>query len=105
MVVSGKDERLNIRPGVSITVPAEGVLLTPGADVTITAEPVDYDGTVALVEFFQGETKLGEAFSEPYEIIWSGPSEGTYSITARATDNGGAVNTSYPVTVTVSTSL
>jgi Bacterial Ig domain/Dockerin type I domain len=105
MVVSGKDERLNIRPGVSITSPEEGALLTPGADVTITAEAYDYDGTVALVEFFQGDTKLGEAFSEPYEIIWSGPAEGTYSITARATDNGGTVNTCYPVTVTVGNGL
>ena len=105
MVVSGKDERRNIWPAVSVTAPAEGAAFAAGADLAITASCADNDGSVVLVEFFQGTTILGQDASAPYEFTWTGAAEGTYSITARATDNGAAVNTSYPVTITVSSGI
>jgi len=105
MVVSGKDERRNIWPAVSVTAPAEGAAFAAGADIAITATCADNDGSVVLVEFFQGTTRLGQDISAPYEFTWSGAAEGTSSITARATDNGAAVNTSYPVTITVSSGI
>ena len=37
----------------------------------------------------------------PYSFTWSGVAAGTYTLTAKATDNGGATATSSPVTVTV----
>jgi hypothetical protein len=105
MVVSGKDERRNIWPAVTLTAPAEGAAFTAGTPVTLTAEAVDYDGSVSRVEFFQDSVKLGEAASEPWTIPWTAPAPGTYSLTARAVDNGGASNTSYPVGITVSGGL
>jgi len=105
MVVSGKDERRNVWPAVSITSPVEGAAFAAGDDIAITASSTDNDGSVVLVEFFQNSTKLGQDDIAPYEFTWSGAAEGTYSITARATDNGGALNTSYPVVITVGSGI
>jgi hypothetical protein len=53
------------------------------------------------VEFYNGSTKLGEDLSSPYTFSWTSVVAGTYSITAKATDNQGAVTTSSAVNVTV----
>ena len=101
MVVSGKNERRNIWPGVSLTAPSDSAKFSAGGAITIRAEAYDNDGSVALVEFFANGTKLGETGAEPYEFTWSGAAAGSYSVTARATDNGGAMNTSYAIAITV----
>ena len=59
------------------------------------------DGTVIRVEFFNGTARLGEDTTAPYSIQWNVGAAGTYTITARATDNAGETGTSGPVTVTV----
>ena len=56
---------------------------------------------VAIVEFFNGTTKLGQDTSAPYTYDWTGVPAGSYSITARATDTLGAQTTSAARTVTV----
>jgi chitinase len=56
---------------------------------------------VAKVEFFNGSTKLGEDTTAPYAFTWSGVAAGTYTLTARATDNVGAVTTSAAARITV----
>lgn len=91
----------NQAPAVSITAPAAGTGFTAPATVTITASASDADGTVAKVEFYNGSTKLGEATASPYTYAWTNVATGTYSITAKATDNGGAATTSAAVTVQV----
>ena len=53
------------------------------------------------MEFYNGTTKLGEDTSSPYSFIWPGVPAGTYSLTAKATDNQNAVNTSSASTITV----
>ena len=53
------------------------------------------------VEFFNGTTKLGEDTSAPYTLQWNVGAAGTYTLTARATDNAGATKTSSAATVTV----
>jgi chitodextrinase len=70
------------------------------APVSFAATASDSDGTVAKVEFFHGNTKVGEDTSAPYSSNWTaGP--GSYSLTAVAEDSGGARTTSQPVSVTV----
>jgi hypothetical protein len=54
------------------------------------------------VEFYQGATKLGEAVTAPYRYSWTGVGAGTYVLTARATDNEGAVGVA-KVGITVNT--
>ncbi|HEX6432526.1 MAG TPA: glycosyl hydrolase family 18 protein [Niastella sp.] len=93
----------NQAPTVSITSPANNATYTPPASVSITASASDVDGTISKVEFYNGATKLGEATAAPYSYTWSNVAAGTYVLTAKATDNGGAVTTSGGVTIVVGT--
>jgi hypothetical protein len=88
-------------PGVTLTQPANGATFTAPATVNLAATASDSDGTVTKVEFFNGTTKLGEDTTPPYGFTWSGVAAGTYTVTARATDNLGVSTTSAPVTFTV----
>ena len=92
----------NAAPSVSITSPANGATYTALASVVINATATDSDGTVSKVEFFQGSTLLGTDTTSPYSFTWSNVGSGSYSLTARATDNVGATRTSAPVSITVS---
>jgi hypothetical protein len=91
----------NQLPTVSITSPANNATFTAPATIMITATASDVDGTVSKVEFFNGTTKLGEDATAPYEYSWTGVGAGTYSLTAKATDNANAVTTSAAVSVIV----
>jgi hypothetical protein len=72
--------------------------------VTLTANAADADGSVAKVEFYYGSTRLGEDTGSPYSYTWSNVPAGTHSLTARATDNTGAVTTSAAISITVTAS-
>jgi hypothetical protein len=91
----------NSLPVVSLTQPANGATFTSPATVALAATASDADGTVAKVEFFNGSTKLGEDTTAPYSFTWSGVGAGTYTLTARATDDRGGVTTSAASTITV----
>jgi gliding motility-associated-like protein len=53
------------------------------------------------VEFFNGNTKIGEDLTSPYNLAWRNIPSGNYTLTARATDNQNARTTSSPVKITV----
>jgi glucose/arabinose dehydrogenase len=89
----------NVPPTVTLAAPATGA---SGVAVALSATAADADGTVALVEFFDGATKLGEDASSPYAFTWTPTSTGAHSLTARATDSLGATTTSAAVSVAVS---
>jgi acid phosphatase type 7 len=91
----------NAPPSVTITSPTNGQSFTAPAHIAISATASDSDGTVAKVEFFQGTTKLGEDSSQPYQFAWDNVPAGSYSLTAKATDNAGAASTSAAVTISV----
>ena len=91
----------NQSPSISITAPANNANFTIGTAITISANASDADGSVARVEFFYGSTKIGEDLSSPYSIVWNQVTPGTYSITAKATDNVNATTTSSAVSVTL----
>ncbi|HEY0366860.1 MAG TPA: LamG-like jellyroll fold domain-containing protein, partial [Pyrinomonadaceae bacterium] len=91
----------NSAPAISITDPLNNTNFAAGANVVIDASASDSDGTVAQVEFFQGSTLLGSDSTAPYTFVWNNVAAGSYAITARATDDLGATNTSTPITITV----
>lgn len=93
--------QVNQHPVVNITSPAGGATITQGTATTITATASDPDGTVTSVEFLEGAVSLGTDNSAPYSISWTPATTGSRSLTARATDNGGASTTSAPVSVNV----
>ena len=92
---------VNIPPTVTLTSPVTGATYTAPAAITLTATAADSDGTVSKVEFYNGVTLLGTALTAPYSYNWSGVAAGSYSLTAMAYDNQGAVTTSVAATVTV----
>jgi GH18 family chitinase len=94
----------NQSPVVSITSPANNATYTAPASISINATASDSDGTIASVAFYNGSTLLGTDASSPYSYAWSNVPVGNYSITARATDNQGAVTISAAVAVSVTTS-
>lgn len=91
----------NIKPTISITSPSNNASFKEGADITISTTANDLDGTVTLVEFFDGATKLGEDNSAPFSFVWSGASLGSHQITAIAADNLAAKTTSEVITISV----
>jgi hypothetical protein len=91
----------NSPPAVSITSPANGASFTAPANITISADATDSDGTITKVDFYQGSTLLGTDTASPYSFTWTGAGAGAYTLTARATDNLGAETTSAAVNITV----
>jgi|GEM_PF-95848 len=98
------NETPNDPPTVSITSPSNGDSFIEGANITISASASDTDGTVELVEFYAGSTKIGEDATAPYSIIWSNAIAGDYTLTAKATDDDNASKTSTGVSITVNPS-
>ncbi|MEO7600112.1 MAG: DNRLRE domain-containing protein [Opitutus sp.] len=91
----------NVLPTVSITSPAAGATFNAPASITIDATAADSDGTVTQVAFYQGASLLGTDTTSPYSFTWSGVAAGSYSLTAKATDNVGGIQTSTAIPVTV----
>ena len=93
--------RVNQPPTVSLTAPADNLLLTVPSDLTLTAQAGDADGTVARVDFYNGTQLLGSAANVPYSLTLSNAAAGSYNLTAVAIDNDGASTASNIVGVTV----
>jgi bacillolysin len=93
----------NSLPTVSITAPTNNAKYNPGANISLAATATDVDGAVTKVEFYQGDTKLGESVNAPFSYSWNNVAQGSYRLIARAYDNLGAAADSDPVKVTVGT--
>ncbi len=91
----------NGSPTVSITAPLNNAAFLAPATINITATATDAGGSVSKVEFFNGTTKLGEDVTAPYSYSWTNVASGTYTITAKATDNSNLTATSEAVVVKV----
>lgn len=88
-------------PTVSLTSPTSAAVFTPGSTINLAATAADSDGTIAKVEFYNGANKLGEATTAPYAYAWTGVAIGSYTLTARATDNDGNLVASSAVAISV----
>ncbi len=92
----------NAAPSVALTNPTAGAPFTSPANILVSANATDSDGTISKVDFYSGTTFIGTATTAPYQITWGSVSAGSYSLTAVATDNLSATTVSSPVAVTVS---
>ncbi len=92
---------VNQAPTVSLTAPADNSTYTFGSSASLKAEANDTDGTISKVEFYAGTTLIGTDDSEPYEITWSQPAAGSYSLKAKAYDNNNASTESVAVNITI----
>ena len=91
----------NALPTVAITSPLSGASFFTPANITINVAASDPDGTIANVDFYVGTNFLGSSTGPAYSLTWSNVGVGTYSLTARATDNRGAVSVSAASTISV----
>jgi phosphatidylserine/phosphatidylglycerophosphate/cardiolipin synthase-like enzyme/regulation of enolase protein 1 (concanavalin A-like superfamily) len=101
--VTGAAPPPNTPPTVTLTSPSNGAAFTAPATISLAASAGDTDGTIASVAFYAGSTLLGTATTAPYSVTWNSVPAGSYTLTAVATDDRGAVTTSSAVTITVST--
>jgi hypothetical protein len=76
-------------PEIQITLPNDGSLFEEGADIAIEAVASDTNGQISRVEFYARNSKIGEAITYPYSIVWSNVKTGGYYLSARAYDNDG----------------
>lgn len=96
-------------PSCVITAPHSNAYFKEGSQVLIRVYSSKLGGShaggsVAKVEFFYGDNKLGEsttATSNSFEFLWTSLPAGTHRITAKATDNAGNESVSAGVIITV----
>src|SRR5690606_16106463 len=93
----------NAAPTVSLTSPKSDTQFAVGSSVSMAANAADSDGKITKVEFYNGTTLLGTDTSAPYSYNWTNVKAGEYSITAKATDDKGAITTSAVVRIEVET--
>ncbi len=93
--------RVNVPPTVSISVPGTA---TSAAGVTLVANAADSDGGIQTVQFYSDSNLLGAGTNNngQYSFQWNNPPAGSFTITAKASDNDGAVTTSTGASLIVS---
>jgi hypothetical protein len=79
-------------PAVAIASPASGTIVPEGVNVNIQATASETGSTISKVEFYADTAKIGEVDAAPYNFTWVNPDPGSYTITAKATDNTGTIN-------------
>src|SRR5262249_18631351 len=94
----------NFAPTVSLTAPHNNAVFATPTNITVAANANDSEGTIAKVEFYQGNSKFAEDTTSPYSVTFTNPSPGFYTLTAIAYDNVGTTATSGPVSITVNSS-
>jgi len=89
-------------PTVSITSPTNGALFAAPANVTVQATAQETGGTIASVQFLVDSTALTTVTTGPFTATANNLAAGSHSLTAIASDAGGAKATN-TVTINVIT--
>ncbi len=114
-VYIGAADVTNVPPVVRITGPANGAVFRAPVDIPLFAFAADRNGVVTNVEFFADATSLGSGkpvsmggamgMGSMFFLVWSNAPLGSYSLTAKATDDSGVSSTSPAVAISVLESL
>ena len=108
----------NIPPFARLTSPVDGAVFYSPVDIPLVAIGGDPDGVVTNMEFFDGDTSLGIVTnwvvidppgpggvfvlgSRGFFLTWSNAPVGMHTLTAKATDDGGASTVSPTVNITI----
>ncbi len=97
---------VNPAPVVQLTAPDDQAVFSPGAAIELTATATDLTiggqpGVVTSVEFLVNGSPVSSDSSAPYSVSYTPPTNGTYTLQARATDSEGAVGNSGTRSITV----
>jgi RHS repeat-associated protein len=96
---------VNVAPSITLASPTNNATFTAPATITLTADVADTDGNIAQVDFFNGATLVATRTAAPYSVVLTDVPQGAHSLSARVTDNHGAVATSAAVSVTVNSGV
>jgi len=93
----------NQPPHAIITAPTDGAEFWITVTIELKVHACDTDGTVAKVEFYAGGNKIGadNDGSDGWGITWADYTQGSYTITAKATDDRGATTTSPEIEIEI----
>ena|SRR5437588_5331370 len=61
----------------------------------------DSDGTITKIQIFREDVKIAETGTSPLRYYFENADAGTYTLTAKAIDDTGAVTFSAPITITI----
>lgn len=86
---------------VRLQAPVNESVFRPGTEIILAAAVSDSTAAIEKVEFFAGNTKLGESVGPDYTFAWSDAQPGVYSLNAKATNARGEVASSTPIELTV----
>lgn len=100
-ITPGAANVFNTTPECVLTSPTNGSVFSVPANVTLTADASDSDGSIARVEFYDRDVLLGIAMNAPYSFVWSNAPVGSHTLIAKARDNGLAVTPSAPAIITI----
>jgi hypothetical protein len=86
-------------PTADFSAPAEGAIVAPGSDLTVTATAADPDGSVEQVGILADGEDVGTVTEAPYSVTWASIPEGAHMLTAVVTDDDGIQirSAAYPV--------
>jgi uncharacterized repeat protein (TIGR01451 family) len=82
----------NPAPTVNVSSPVSGELFVAPANITLTAQATDSNGSIATLEFYDQGELIAAGTSQgggTYTLSWTGVPAGVHSIVAVATDNLG----------------
>jgi hypothetical protein len=82
----------NRAPTVELTAPKEGDLFAAPSEIKLTARAADPEGGIAKVQFYDGQTLVGEGIAsgkDEYKFNWQGAKPGAHQVIVVVTDNGG----------------
>jgi len=88
-------------PIVVLKAPVACSAVDEAAGLLLAADAISTNGSVARVEFFDGDVPVGAAEVAPWLVTLAQPTAGVHSITARATDDRGLAKTSRPALISV----
>ena len=93
----------NQPPCVIIAAPTDGAKFWFAVTIELKVDACDTDGRVVKVEFYAGGKKIGTDYdgSDGWGITWADYSQGSYTITAKATDDRGATTTSPEIEIEI----
>jgi hypothetical protein len=93
----------NVSNGIYITSPYNGANLFIEQPVALQSFAVGGSNYVYRVDYYVNNIKIGEAFNPPYQLNWTPPDTGTFTIKANALFGTGRSFLSTPIKINVST--
>ncbi len=95
--------RINVNTAAVVTwlTPADGTSFAVGAPIDLAVVASTRVGTVARVDFYDGNTLIGSAAAPPHAMTWRGAAAGAHTISVRVVDNLGSATSSTGIGISV----